>query len=226
MVLTILDLPPEMVLEICNHLPLDGTLAMKLTHPILYRTIPLTPRLKNTTLSDCARLAIRTYLSRPTPKPARIRCILCKAVYPVSSFNSSNSPACAPASLGPQTQVIELPQRLCAWHVGRLARIIHTGPQGLNMWVSNMADMCIHCGAVQAWTKCSCNCDSCSFRPVRTYTRYLNNEIECRTFVFWRSAAESTSSSQGDRSSQLFVKETCWNNGKQDQQTIRVKEVA
>jgi hypothetical protein len=95
-----------------------------------------------------------------------------------------------------------------------LARIVHTGSQGKNMWVSKMAEMCIHCGAVQTWNKCSCDCDSCSFRSVMTYTRYLNNDKECRTFVFWRNGAESTSSSQDDSGGQLFVKETCRDGGK------------
>jgi hypothetical protein len=203
MVLSLLGIPPEIILEIGDFLPPDGTLALKLTHPILYDTIPITPRIKNTTLSDCARLAIRTYLSRPTLKPTHMRCILCKAVYPVSSFRSSNSPACETASPDDHTQIIKLPQRLCAWHVGRLARIVNTGPRGKNMWVSSMADMCIHCGGVQAWNKCSCRCDSCSFRSVTTYTRYLNNDKECRTFTFRRGA-----------DGQLLVKEICRDNGK------------
>jgi hypothetical protein len=213
MVFNVLGLPPEIILEICDFLPPDGTLALKLTHPVLYNIIPLMPRLKNTTLSDCARLAIRTYLSRPTLQPTHMRCILCKAVYPISSFKSSSSPACEMTSLEDQTQIIKLPQRLCAWHVSRLARIVHTGPQGRNVWVSNMAEMCIHCGAVQAWTKCSCRCDSCSFRPVTTYTRYLNNEKECRSFTFCRNAAGNSSSLQDGRDGQLFVKEICRDHG-------------
>ncbi|KAF1847559.1 uncharacterized protein K460DRAFT_242017, partial [Cucurbitaria berberidis CBS 394.84] len=141
---SLLNLPPELILEIGDCLPPDGILALKFSHPFLNRILPLAPRLRNTTLSDCARLAIRTYLSPPDLKPSHLRCILCKAVYPASLFNSSSSPACVPISLAEdarQTDVVELPQRLCSWHVGRLARVIHTESGGRNEWISHVDNM-------------------------------------------------------------------------------------
>jgi hypothetical protein len=203
---SLLSLPPELIFAVGDFLPLDGILALKLTHRKFNETLLLTPRLKSKPISDCARLAIRTYLSRPNPKPSHIRCILCKAVYPISSFKSSSSPACMPISLGEGSQdveVVELPQRLCSWHVSELARVIRTQPGGRNEWTSPINDMCMHCGAIQRWKDCDCSCDSCAIRPVRTYTRYLSNEKECRRFQFSRNNADQ----------QLMVQETCWDLG-------------
>lgn len=200
-------------MEIGDHLPPDAILALKLSGSIFNRTLPLAPRLRNTTLSDCARLAIRTHLSPPDPKPSHLRCILCKAVYPANLFKPSSSPACMPMSLAEDAQqidVVEMPQRLCSWHVGSLVHIVHTEPGGRNEWVAHMDEMCMHCGALQRWLRCDCNCDSCSFRSVRAYTRYLNNDRECRGYVFWRQAAEGNSGnlSEGGEG-QLWVRETC-----------------
>lgn len=197
-------------MEIGDHLPPDGILALKLTHPIFNATLPLAPRLKNTTLSNCARMAIRTYLARD-PHPTHIRCILCKITYPSSLFNSSSSPACAPLSFldsEPRPEVVELPQRFCAWHVGRLAKVVRTESGGRNEWASRRRKMCIHCGTIQGWGLCTCKCDSCGTRTVRTYMRYLNNNTECRQFMFWRNEEN-----EAERRGKLMVKETCWDSG-------------
>jgi hypothetical protein len=204
---SLVSLPPELIFVVSDFLPVDGILALKLTHRKFNETLFLAPRLKNEPISDCAHLAIRTFLSRPSPKPSHIRCILCKAVYPISSFRSSSSPACVPISSGEdeqQIEVVELPQRLCSWHVSRLARVINTQPGGRNEWTSRMDDICMHCGAIQGWTKCDCNCDSCAIQPVRTYTRYLNNERECHKFLFSRNNAGR----------HLMIRETCWDPSK------------
>lgn len=211
--LSILCLPPELILEIADYLPPDGILALKLSHRILNYSLPFAPWLRNRALSHCARLAIRSYLCQPNPKPTHLRCILCKVVYPLKTFRSSSSPACAPLSLTAeleQAEVVELPQRLCAWHVGRLARIVHTAPGGANEWISSTEEMCMHCGAIQSWARCDCTCDSCSVRTVTAYTRYLNNNVECRTFVFYREVADSATGAAGAK---LFVRETCTGSG-------------
>jgi hypothetical protein len=207
-----MSLPPELVLEIRDHLPLDAILALKLTHPRLNETLSLDSLRWQSAPSNCARLAIRTYLSPPAPKPSQLRCILCKANYPSNMFGSSNSPACLPITAvnnAQQTEVIELPPRVCCWHVGRLARVQKTGPGGRNGWISHMDEICMHCGEIQGRARCNCKCDSCSFRTVRTYTRYLNNQHECRRFLFWRDTP-SSNRSQG----KLWVRETGWDPGK------------
>lgn len=216
--LHLLSLPPELILEVADHLPPDAILALKLTHPWLNDTLLLAPRPKKTVLSSCARLAVRTYLSRPNPKPSHIRCILCKAVYPTTIFNSSSSPACVPLSFlddSSPKEVVELPQRFCAWHVGRLAKIVHTERGGRNEWVSQMRRMCMHCGSVQGWGQCDCSCDSCWYRNVRTYTRYLNNTVQCRRFLFWRDVITGQEPPALEHlGGRLYVREFCWDPGK------------
>lgn len=215
---SLLSLPPELILEVADYLPPDGILALKFSHRVLNYSLPLAPRLRNRTLTRCARLAVRSYLAKPTPNPTHLRCILCKSVYPLKSFQSSSSPACAPVCFAADveyTEVVELPQRLCAWHVGRLARIVHTEPGGKNEWVDSSEEMCMHCGAIQSWAKCDCKCDSCSFRAVTAYTRYLNNNTECRKFVFYRKTTASSSviAPEETAKTQLFVRETCFDPG-------------
>jgi hypothetical protein len=218
------SLPPELILEFSDLLAPDAILALKLTHRKFNETLPFLPHLKHESFSKCAHLAIRTYLTRPSPNPSHHRCILCKKVYPASLFRSASSPACVPVSWEEnvhQTDVVELPQRLCSWHVGRLARIIHTGPGGRNEWTSHMGEMCMHCGAIQGWGRCDCNCDSCAIRLVRTYTRYLNNENECRRFLFWKDRTRSEGIDlPNDVYGRLMVRETGWDPGKSDCRTI------
>lgn len=212
------SLPPELILAINDFLAPDGILALKLTHRKFNETLPFLPHLKRESFSECAHLAIRTYLSRSSANPSYLRCILCRKVYPASLFKSSSSPVCVPVSWEKnihQTEVVDLPQRLCSWHVGRLARIIHTGPGGRNEWTSHMDDMCMHCGAIQTWGKCGCDCDSCATRPVRTYTRYLNNKWECRRFLFWKDGARLDDSNMPHNADgRLMVRETGWDPSK------------
>ncbi|KAH6625767.1 hypothetical protein C7974DRAFT_313150 [Boeremia exigua] len=122
--LSLLSLPPELILEVADYLPADSILALKFSHRILNYSLPLAPRLRNQTLSRCARLAVLSYLAKPSLNPTHLRCILCKAVYPLRSFRSSSSPTCIPFSYDSNvgdTDVLELPQRLCSWHVGQMS---------------------------------------------------------------------------------------------------------
>lgn len=161
------------------------------------------------------------------------RCALCGNTYPLRLFKSAASPACStqdfssaqqPATDAVQTNdalaakrrgqpdwdVVEMPERVCCWHVGRLARVVRaegeesTGrPRGNGRWVSRVEQMCTHCGAIQAWRQCRCRCQSCSVRPARTYTRYAEQGWSCAGFLFWR-----------DGGGKLWVRETVWTDGK------------
>ncbi|KAJ5025881.1 hypothetical protein PSV08DRAFT_362653 [Bipolaris maydis] len=184
-------LPAELMRDICDFLPLDALLALKLTAPRLNSTIRLDPRRRQDALSPCARRAIHSYLNPSLSKPDQQHCRLCNTAYSMAMFSSSASPACIPMKLTTTPHdVVQLPSNVCSWHVSRLARVIHTGYSGRNEWTSCMDDMCMHCGNIMGWTRGSCTCDSCGFWPVRTYTRYLNNSKECHRFLFWREASE------------------------------------
>ncbi|OAF99299.1 uncharacterized protein CC84DRAFT_1049726, partial [Paraphaeosphaeria sporulosa] len=114
-----LQLPPELLLELSDFLPVDGILALKLTHSILNNTLPAIPRLRNRTLDRCARFAIERHRTLPDEDRQQRRCMLCKKTYPKSQFSSSSSPACLSLAFdqdGPRPEVVELPDSFCAWH--------------------------------------------------------------------------------------------------------------
>lgn len=208
----LLDLPLDLLYDICDYLPPDALLALRLTQRDLYYAVPSPPRLKLATLSKCSRTAIRTYLANPAENTSHTRCILCKAVYPKSIFSSNSSPACIPnphSDSGERLEVVELPDRFCAWHVGRLARVVHTKGDGRNEWTTRLRQMCMHCGSIKGWSDCTCTCDSCGIREVRTYTRYLNNSTECRRFMFWRNMGAEEGLLTDGIPGRLWVREYC-----------------
>jgi hypothetical protein len=201
----LLSLPPELVQAIGTYLPLDGKLALKLAHPHVYDAVRLEAEGK---ISDCARLAIRSYLVRPFPVPTHYRCVLCKASYPEFMFAASRSPirALQPlADINQDAEVFGLPPRTCCWHLGRMVRVVRTEPGGRNQWVSRVDLLCMHCGSVHYWDRCQCACDSCACWQVRIYTRF-SNETECKDFAFWRKTVQGAGSDQG---AQLLARETC-----------------
>jgi hypothetical protein len=200
----IFKLPTELIRIVGNHLTPDGILALKLTCRYLYPRLLLEEQLESTQLSRCERLTILAYLFKDH---STLRCIRCKSIYPISSFKSSNSPACVSASIredAQQFEVVELPSRMCNLHVAALARFVDTEQGGRDEWVSNMDKMCMHCGAVQGWTKCDCNCGTCCVRPVRTYTRYISNKKTHPEFQLWRDQEGQGAGNQ----KQLMVRET------------------
>lgn len=224
---TLLSLPPELLLSIADHLAPDAVLSLHLTHPTFSRTLPPLPRLRAADLPRCARLAIRAHLAPtpsphdpdpdPAPSPHR-RCALCKALYPAPLFGSASSPACLPprdaGGRARAAEVVRLPDGVCAWHVGRLTRVVRTGGGAgeearRNEWVGRVSRMCMHCGVVEGWARCGCGCRSCGWREARTYTRYLDNARECCTFAFWRKGGAG----EGEEDGELFVRETCRGDG-------------
>lgn len=213
----LLLLPVELVLEISDHLPLDGILALKLTHRILDDGLPTIPRLRNGALNACSRFAIERLRASPSQSPERSRCILCKMVYPSTVFASSNSPACLTVEfeqVAPRPEVVEIPKAFCSWHVGSLAKVIRTEPGGRNEWVSDVKKMCMHNGCIEGWHQCHCGCSSCGYRMIRTYTRFLNNNVECKKFYFWRNAAAGASEDPQEKiAGRLYVQEVCGGSG-------------
>lgn len=216
----LLQLPPELLLQIAKNLPLDGRLALSFTHSSLYETLCLPPDRWNIKVSECAHLAIRTYLVPPNANPSHIRCIRCKEVYPPTLFYSRSSPFCKAPPNDQNQEVLHLPERFCAWHVGSLIRAVHTEAGGKNEWIANRHHMCMHCGVVKEWRQCDCNCDSCWYKPVTAYTRYLNNAEEFKEVRFFRTSSANCQTSE--QSGQLFAKETCYDHGKPTTEWSRV----
>lgn len=200
-------LPPELILEIADYLPLDGRLALSYTHSQFEKTlfIPRESKKRKIKNSNCARLAIRTYQSPPNASYSHTRCIRCKQSYPTSMFFSGGSPSCITPPSSQDQEVIPLPERFCCWCVGSFVRHVRTEVGGKNEWVAENNTMCMHCGAVKEWKQCKCNCDTCWNKPVITYTRYLNNDEEYKTARIGKKAC--CESSTGFR---LFVREDCF----------------
>ncbi|KAF7568299.1 F-box domain containing protein [Pyrenophora tritici-repentis] len=202
---SLLDLPPELILEIHDHLSLDALLALKLTHPRLHQIIRLDRQRWQSPLSHCSHRAIQLYLALSTAKASHRFCRLCAATIPVSMFNSSTSPAFIQAADTDDFQnIIELPPGICALHVSRLMRVVHTGPRGPNEWTSTPSRMCMHCGNIEGWADCDCKCDSCAVGIVKTFTRYLNNTRECQQYRFWKADSPTNKTRDGH----LWVRET------------------
>lgn len=188
----LLLLPLELLLAICEYLPVDAIVALSLVHRILNAGVrtDLGSRHK-CEISPCARLAVRTYLVPSDPAPTEEWCILCHKNYPTSMFCSSSSPICTRRSLIQQdseVEVLELPPKMCCWHAGRLTRLVRNAHGRGDEWVSCLELMCMHCGSVQGWKRCNCDCDSCAYRTVCTYTRFLNKDTKYKSFTFWRSS--------------------------------------
>ncbi|EOA81098.1 uncharacterized protein SETTUDRAFT_59177, partial [Exserohilum turcica Et28A] len=120
-------LPQELLSEICAYLPADGLVALKLAHRILDAQVQINPwAWSSGQISQCARVAIRTYLAPPDSARKQQWCTLCHRNYPASMFCSSNSPICTRRSLIQQeseVEVLKLPPRMCCWHAGRLTRL-------------------------------------------------------------------------------------------------------
>lgn len=248
----ILCIPPELLLMVASYLAPDAHLALRLSHPHFYASLPALR--KPPELSRCAKIAIRSYLELAHPDSAsgelpHIRCIMCKQIYPPDMFTSRNSPAvlasppaASPGAVGEHgpatsciatgdagnrtgqqnTEIIHLPPRFCAWHVGRLTRIVRLPPRDASTsrepagWSSTLDQMCMHCGAVQGWnnkdkqsTGCECGCQSCGMRKVRTYTRYLDHEKdkgwEVKGWRFWRDEKEALWVREVGRAEGMFI---------------------
>jgi len=79
--------------------------------------------------------------------------------------------------------MLNVRNRVCKWHDGRFQRTLKRGRRESNAWVKakegwKLEETCMHCGAVLAWEKCDCNCQTCWKRDVWCFTRVLEEEEE------------------------------------------------
>ena len=133
----------------------------------------------------------------------RMRCALCKALYPITLFDragfvsldvnigdeqtcSSTRAECATTStsisVDERPGVLNLRNRVCKWHDSRYQRTLKHGIKDGNGkriaegW--KLEEACMHCGSVLSWDRCACDCQTCWKREVWTCTRVLEEEEE------------------------------------------------
>lgn len=68
----------------------------------------------------------------------------------------------------------------------------------------------MHDGCIAGWHECDCACSSCGYTMVRTYTRFLDIDIECKKFHFGRAVTGLPSQDPRDKiAGRLYVQEAC-----------------
>jgi hypothetical protein len=74
--------------------------------------------------------------------------------------------------------------------------------------------MCMHGGCIEGWHECTCVCDSCGYRMIRTYTRHTTSKpSRGYRYQFWRNPAAGESENPSEKAKgRLFVRES-WRNG-------------
>lgn len=173
----LVDLPAELILQIGYLLPRDAIVALRLVHQRFSQIFP--PLLGAPKQTDqCVRFAIQRHIENPSS--SHFLCSICKKRYPRGMFRCSDGNSASTCA----ADMLRFPEGVCSWHFGRVSRVIKTDPGGANKWKSRAEDMCMHCGSIKAWFGCSCQCDSCGYAEIQTFTRFLNNERECRKFSF------------------------------------------
>lgn len=164
-------------------LPPSAIVALKLTSHSNFEVV--TFNTGQSIQDDCARPAIRRHLEESQERPLRYRCACCKALYPSHLFKRLVPPLETGGSEG-------MVGRVCQWHSGRFARVIsrsdieapwpgqnlEQGPcaQGLVETTTTSEQVCMHCGQVQAWEPCMCECETCWYRAVPCITTYVGIE--------------------------------------------------
>lgn len=136
-------------------LPPAAIVALKLTSRLNFETIEYS---SNASFDPCARFAIRRHLEESQEAPLRYRCAYCKALYPASMFEQLAT--LDDGGIG----------RVCKWHSGRYDRVIG----GMAPVVKSIEKVCMHCGKVQAWEPCRCNCETCWYKDLSCTTTYVD----------------------------------------------------
>jgi hypothetical protein len=197
------SLPPELLIEITTYLALPAHLAFKISTRHLYLSLPsIRPTSKILlALSDCARYALYCCMQFDR---ARRCCGLCKQWYPNRLFKSIESRTIEYEELerrkvlrsghgdlgGPG--MVDLPDGLCAWEMPRFVQFRDMPGTRYTTWYTRTEKICMCCGQVviisfdPRYSKalCTCRCDTCGTRDVRTFVRVGGI---CRgKWVIWR----------------------------------------
>jgi len=194
----LLNLPTELLLYLETFLSLASLVALRLTHPLFHYTLAR-PDLSLKALSEldnCARIAIITHYSEfGSHRLMERRCALCKQRYPASYF-----PVTAVQDWGARiptdqiwkrsiflsrihTQLPEVSLRVCKWHQWLLYSDLAAPllPRSRTAMYTQEETLCLHCGTFRSRSGCTCDCDSCGTRAVKTYARVERRIESCGT---------------------------------------------
>lgn len=167
-----------------DFLPPAAIVALKLTCRSNFEGV--TSTIDQTFRDGCASSAIRRHLEESREAPLRYRCACCKALYPSHMFEQLATPFNHDGS-----QLMF--GRICRWHSGRFARVVGQpdlegspeqisgmGPRVKNKQVVRLVteQVCMHCGRVQAWEACECECETCWYKQVLCTTTYVGVKSE------------------------------------------------
>jgi hypothetical protein len=137
-------LPVELILQVGHLLPRDAIVALRLVHRTFSRNCPtLLEEPKQT--DQCVRFAIQRHIQ--SPSSSHLLCSICKKRYPRDMFRGVDGISTSTCA----ADMLEFPDGVCSWHVGRVSRVIKTDPSGANKWKSRAEDMCMHCGSIKAF---------------------------------------------------------------------------
>src|SRR5579871_4044940 len=192
--ITLLNLPPELLWTISEFLAPSAQVAFKLTCRQVYVSTPSLD-LNKSAVDNCTYQTINGFLEF---NKNRRRCNLCKKWYPNNLFSDYNLEdereqmdfvlRHGVDSLG-GPGMINSPPGCCGWHKTSLLRVIDVSDANFvkafasilatrtfdssYKWTSKTEVICFHCGKVKAWNKCDCDCESCGESLVKTYTRLV-----------------------------------------------------
>ena len=130
----------------------------------------------------CSKRAIRTFLRQDTVVCRR--CMLCKNVLPITLFSGEFG-----------FRGVPRPNEFCFWCAARLTRVIvlpnrlsddERGALAHRCWYSSRETMCMHCGGIAVWDgqPCGCSCETCWYRDVNVFTRFVKNWLDYPSYEF------------------------------------------
>jgi hypothetical protein len=177
----LLQLPLDILaMHLPTHLPYTSIIALRLSNRDLYTAVTAPPRRKLSSLDDCEKTAVLTATDEAEERSTRRCCMICGSWYPTAMFvwgpkedSKEGKNYGVEGYRDGESQMIE--HRVCRWHCARLERTISrhelTECQEEDGWT--VEEVCMHCGGVLAWGRCSCKtcCQICWKRNVWCYTR-------------------------------------------------------
>jgi len=183
--MTILSLPPELVLEIAAYLPTSALISLKLANKYIGSVVSSPPNHRFRDLSPCEKNSIRRYINeRANLRTGRRRCLLCNTLQELRFFRD-DSPVCtgeegrfmtissSSSSPPPPPPGSELESYMRK----QIEDLTVAGKAKRDdvFWFAVPQRLCLHTGVItgraRQTTLCECHCDSCAHVEVSCYVR-------------------------------------------------------